>query len=51
MRSEQVTIALELLCVAALVVFCIFVWPPAALLVVAAAAGWSAWNLNAGRRK
>lgn len=44
MRSELVTIALEVVCVAAAVAFCVVVWWPAALLVVAAAAGVAAWN-------
>lgn len=37
-------ILLELLCVASLVAFCIITWWPAALLVIALAAGYAAWN-------
>lgn len=51
MRSDRVTIFLELLCVAAMVAFCVVVWWPAALLVVGAAAAWAAWNRNRGARR
>jgi hypothetical protein len=44
MRGLMVTIALELVAVAALVAFAVVVWWPAALLVVAAASGLAAWN-------
>ena len=37
-------ILFEILCVLALVGFCVVVWWPAALLVVAAAAALIAWN-------
>lgn len=40
----MITIFLELLCVAALVTFCVVVWWPAALIVVAVGAGLAAWN-------
>jgi hypothetical protein len=39
-----VTVVLEFLCVLALAAFCVVVWWPASLLVVAAAAGVMAWN-------
>lgn len=38
------TVLLELLCVGSAVGFCVVVWWPAALLVVAVAAGFAAWN-------
>lgn len=43
------TIVLELLCVACLVGFAIIVWWPAALVVVAVAAGFAAWNREVRR--
>jgi hypothetical protein len=51
MRSETVTILLELLCVVAVVAFCVVVWWPAALLVIALAAGFAAWNRERVIRK
>jgi hypothetical protein len=45
------TIVLELLCVLAAVAFCLVVWWPSSLLVVAAASGLAAWNANRGDRK
>lgn len=46
------TVFLELVCVVAAVAFCVVVWWPAALLVVAVAAGFAAWNRErAGVRK
>lgn len=36
----------EVLCVAALVAFCVVVWWPAAILVFGIACGLHAWNLN-----
>lgn len=44
MRGATVTVVLELLCVISLIGFCLAVWWPAALLVVAGAAGLAAWN-------
>ena len=45
------TVVLELLCVGALVAFCVVVWWPAAFLVVAAAAGLIAWNRTVGAKR
>lgn len=45
------TILLELLCVAALVAFCVVVWWPAALLVIALAAGFASWNRARGVKR
>ena len=47
----MVTVLFELLAVAAAVGFCVVVWWPAALLVVAVAAGLAAWNRERGVRK
>jgi len=46
MSGEMRTVVLELLCVAAMVGFCVVVWWPSALLVLAVAAGFAAWNEN-----
>ena len=43
------TTLFEVLCVVAMVAFCVVVWWPAALLVVAVAAAYAAWNRE-GRR-
>ena len=47
----MITILFELLCVAALVAFCVVVWWPAALLVIALAAGFASWNRSRGARR
>lgn len=50
MRGTSVTIFFELVCVVAVVAFCVVVWWPAALLVVGVAAGLAAWNRERGVR-
>ncbi len=47
----MVTVLFELLCVTALVAFCVVVWWPAALLVVGVAAGFAAWNRSRGEKR
>ena len=50
MKSELRTILFELLTVLAAIAFCVVVWWPAALLVVAVAAGYAAWNSSRERK-
>ena len=44
------TIMFELLAVLALIGFAVIVWWPSALLVVAFAAGFAAWNQSGGKK-
>lgn len=51
MRGELVTVLFELITIVSLVAFCVVVWWPAALLVVAAATGLIAWNRMRGGKR
>lgn len=44
-------ILFEVLCVVALIGFCIVVWWPAAFLIFGLACGFIAWNMNRGEQK
>lgn len=47
----MLTIMFEVLAVVALIGFAVIVWWPAALLVVAVAAGFAAWNRSGSEKR